>query len=200
MRWCGSENMSPTTACAAMGLIRRHAISCSEKRPRVGGAAAASRDGETAVDAAVRLCAHLAGGVLPIQGPPGAGKTFTGARMICELVRRGKKVGITANSHKVIRNLIDAAIKAADELRIELHAARRPTRSKTRSTASRSLRATKICSPRLGGAVNRSAAARPGCGRGRTRSRRSTCCSWTRPRRCRWPMCWRCRRRRRQWC
>ena len=40
--------------------------------------------------------------------------------MICELVRRGKKVGITANSHKVIRNLIDATIKAGDELGIDL--------------------------------------------------------------------------------
>jgi uncharacterized protein len=40
--------------------------------------------------------------------------------MICELVRHGKKVGITANSHKVIRNLIDATIKAADEMGIAL--------------------------------------------------------------------------------
>jgi uncharacterized protein len=40
--------------------------------------------------------------------------------MICELVRRGNKVGITANSHKVIRNLIDSTIKAADELGIAL--------------------------------------------------------------------------------
>ena len=32
-----------------------------------------------------------------------AGNTFTGARMICELLRHGKKVGISANSHKVIR-------------------------------------------------------------------------------------------------
>ena len=84
--------------------------------PRVGGQPL-HREGETTVEAAVRLCAHLAGGILPIQGPPGAGKTFTGARMICELVRQGKTVGITANSHKVIRNLIDATIKAADELR-----------------------------------------------------------------------------------
>ena len=38
-----------------------------------------------------------------IQGPPGAGKTFTGARMICELVKAGKKIGVTALSHKVIR-------------------------------------------------------------------------------------------------
>lgn len=87
--------------------------------PRVGGEPL-HRGGETTVEAAVRLCAHLVGGVLPIQGPPGAGKTFTGARMICELVRKGKKVGITANSHKVIRNLINATIKAADELGIEL--------------------------------------------------------------------------------
>jgi RNase_H superfamily len=30
--------------------------------------------------------------VLPIQGPPGSGKTFTGARMIVELVKRGRRV------------------------------------------------------------------------------------------------------------
>lgn len=89
------------------------------ERPRVGSEPL-HRDGETTVEAAVRLCAQLAGGIFPIQGPPGAGKTFTGARMICELVRRGKTVGITANSHKVIRNLIDATIKAADDLRIDL--------------------------------------------------------------------------------
>ncbi len=89
------------------------------ERPRVGSERLHRAD-ETTVDAAVRLCAHLADGILPIQGPPGAGKTFTGARMICELVRRGKKVGITANSHKVIRNLIDATIKAADGLGISL--------------------------------------------------------------------------------
>jgi predicted RecB family nuclease len=89
------------------------------ERPRIGGQSL-HRDRETTVEAAVRICAHLAGGILPIQGPPGAGKTFTGARMICELVRSGKKVGITANSHKVIRHLIDATIIAADELGIAL--------------------------------------------------------------------------------
>jgi predicted RecB family nuclease len=87
--------------------------------PRVG-AQPLRGDGETAVEAAVRLCGHLAGGILPIQGPPGAGKTFTGAQMICELVRQGKTVGITANSHKVIRNLIDETIKVADKRGIEL--------------------------------------------------------------------------------
>lgn len=87
--------------------------------PRTGGQPLHNA-GETTVAAAVRLCGHLAGGILPIQGPPGAGKTYTGAQMICEFARQGKTVGITANSHKVIRNLIDGVIKAADENGVEL--------------------------------------------------------------------------------
>jgi len=52
--------------------------------------------------------------VLPIQGPPGSGKTYTGARMICDCLRKGETVGITAVSHKVIRKLLDETLKAAD--------------------------------------------------------------------------------------
>jgi uncharacterized protein len=57
---------------------------------------------------------------LAIQGPPGSGKTFTGAQMICAAVRAGLKVGITAVSHKVIRNLLDKAVEAAGKLDMEL--------------------------------------------------------------------------------
>ena len=35
--------------------------------------------------------------------------------MICQLVKQGKKVGVTALSHKVIRNLLDAVLDAAEE-------------------------------------------------------------------------------------
>ncbi|MFO7695351.1 MAG: TM0106 family RecB-like putative nuclease [Vicinamibacterales bacterium] len=49
--------------------------------------------------------------VLAIQGPPGTGKTYTGGQMICDLVAAGKKVGVSATAHKVIRNLLDAAAK-----------------------------------------------------------------------------------------
>ena len=68
---------------------------------------------ESANQAAKRLATGLNSSVLPIQGPPGSGKTFTGAQMIVELIKSGKKVGITAVSHKAIRNLIDAVIKEA---------------------------------------------------------------------------------------
>jgi uncharacterized protein len=56
----------------------------------------------------------LDGTTLAIQGPPGSGKTYTGARMILELVGAGKKVGITSNSHKVISNFVKAVLDAAD--------------------------------------------------------------------------------------
>jgi predicted RecB family nuclease len=67
---------------------------------------------EDPLAAAVRLALDLDHGVLPIQGPPGTGKTWTGARMIAALVRAGKKVGITAQSHRAITNLLDKASEA----------------------------------------------------------------------------------------
>lgn len=87
--------------------------------PRLsGGQSLAARAHETAVDVAGRVGLALDHTVLPIQGPPGAGKTFTGARMICELVNKGKRVGITAVGHKVIRKLLDETVKAAGEMNI----------------------------------------------------------------------------------
>lgn len=57
---------------------------------------------------------------MPIQGPPGSGKTYTGARMITAMVNLGLRVGVTANSHKVIRNLLDEVCRAADEIGVDL--------------------------------------------------------------------------------
>jgi uncharacterized protein len=59
---------------------------------------------------------------LPLQGPPGSGKSYSGARMIAELVRRGYRIGITAVSHKVISNLLQYACSAARADNIPLNA------------------------------------------------------------------------------
>jgi uncharacterized protein len=61
------------------------------------------------------LTAGLDGSCLFIQGPPGTGKTWTGARLIVDLIRRGRRVGVTATSHKAIHNLLDEVEKAAVE-------------------------------------------------------------------------------------
>ena len=83
--------------------------------PRLAAGATLAGDDPSVVEAARRVALALEHGVLVIQGPPGAGKTFTAARMICDLVRAGRKVGVSAQSHKVIRNLLDAVVAAAKE-------------------------------------------------------------------------------------
>src|SRR5690606_1618899 len=50
-----------------------------------------------------------------IQGPPGAGKTYTGSRVIVALLGRGMRVGVTSNSHKAIHNLLEAVERCARE-------------------------------------------------------------------------------------
>jgi len=87
--------------------------------PRLQGQALLE-PGETILAAAERIGASLDQSVIPIQGPPGAGKTYTAARMILRLVRDGKRVGITANSHKVIRNLLTEVISAAADAGLRL--------------------------------------------------------------------------------
>ena len=54
---------------------------------------------------------------LPIQGPPGTGKTYTGARMILDLVAAGRRVGVTATSHKVVGNLLLEVMRASRQRR-----------------------------------------------------------------------------------
>ena len=71
--------------------------------------------GEEPKATACRIATALDETVFAIQGPPGAGKTFTGARMICELVKQRKKIGITALSHKVIRKLLQEVVLASHE-------------------------------------------------------------------------------------
>jgi predicted RecB family nuclease len=78
--------------------------------------------GEAVLDAARRLALELDDGVLPIQGPPGTGKTYAGARMIIDLVRHGRKVAVTAQSHKTISNLLEAVVQAAAEERVTVRA------------------------------------------------------------------------------
>lgn len=94
---------------AAMALLRREV-------PGVPGVAAGESlrgDDEASVDAAKRLVLTLQDSYLPIQGPPGTGKTYTGGFMIVDLMRAGKRVGITATSHKVISNLVESVCEAA---------------------------------------------------------------------------------------
>lgn len=104
------EGMATQTRRAAADLLAR-------RPPRCGQPAGAPlmTAGEPAVETARRLVDALDASILAIQGPPGSGKTYTGAHMITRLIADGKRVGVTATSHKVITNLIDEVCGAAAE-------------------------------------------------------------------------------------
>ena len=64
---------------------------------------------------------NLDNSYLVIQGPPGAGKTYTGKHLIAELVKRGKRIGISSNSHKAINNLLISTAKYCQKEEIKGH-------------------------------------------------------------------------------
>ena len=82
-------------------------------------------EGEEMLEAARRIALALDASYLPVQGPPGSGKTWIGARMIVELISAGRRVGIAATSHKAICNLMDAVCEHAGGLRLEIRAMQR---------------------------------------------------------------------------
>jgi len=110
---------APRRYAAAWDVLRR-------ARPRIRGIAEGGRiqpgvrAGAAAIDPAdvAALAAALDGSALVVQGPPGTGKTYTGAHVIAALLAAGKRVGVTATSHKAIHNMlhaIEAAVAARGE-------------------------------------------------------------------------------------
>jgi len=103
------EGLATTGTFAAAAAL----LLAKPPRPSSDGDASLRKRDEETLQAAKRLAGALDHEVLPIQGPPGSGKTYTGARAILDLARGGKRVGVCAVSHKVIDNLLAEVGKAA---------------------------------------------------------------------------------------
>ncbi|WP_105036717.1 TM0106 family RecB-like putative nuclease [Cryobacterium aureum] len=72
-------------------------------------------DGDT-IHAVIATLLDLDHSYLAIQGPPGTGKTYLGAHVITALVQQhGWKIGVVAQSHAVVENLLDAVVSAGLE-------------------------------------------------------------------------------------
>lgn len=78
-------------------------------------------EGEDIFAGAVRAALDLDDSCLVIQGPPGTGKTYATACIVLALLKAGKRVGISSNSHKAINNLLkeveDIASKTGQSFR-----------------------------------------------------------------------------------
>jgi predicted RecB family nuclease len=71
------------------------------------------------LDAQKRLVADLDDSYLFVQGPPGSGKTWLGARLIVAILASGKRVGVTAPNHRAIHNLLEEVERVAIQEHLE---------------------------------------------------------------------------------
>ena len=122
-RWVLENDIDgPGEYRAGRDLLRRHP-------PQAGRRAGQPLRGEDAPQQAARcLVLALDESYLAIQGPPGSGKSTVGARMIVDLVAAGKRVGVTANSHRVIGELLEKTAGVAQEGRVRIAIGQRPGR------------------------------------------------------------------------
>ncbi|TAK69740.1 MAG: TM0106 family RecB-like putative nuclease [Actinomycetota bacterium] len=88
-------------AGAALDLLRRQ-----RPRTRSGSALPTASGREPIADTIVAALLDLDRSYLAVQGPPGTGKTYTGARVIAALVAAGWRIGVVAQSHAVVENLL----------------------------------------------------------------------------------------------
>ncbi|GGG60748.1 hypothetical protein GCM10011374_24540 [Kocuria dechangensis] len=72
-----------------------------------GGPLPVPHDGpDGTIDAVVRALGAVERGCVAVQGPPGSGKTFLGSHVIGRLVHAGWRIGVVAQSHAVVENLL----------------------------------------------------------------------------------------------
>ncbi|EMQ97903.1 TM0106 family RecB-like putative nuclease [Paeniglutamicibacter gangotriensis] len=65
------------------------------------------------VGAIIEALQDLDHSYLAVQGPPGTGKTFVASHVIAALVKKGWKIGVVAQSHAVVDNVLAKAITGA---------------------------------------------------------------------------------------
>ena len=112
------ETVARYAAAAACGANPYRALSDYLRReaPRLAGRAPGARlcaSDPPTTEEVIDAVAALDESYLFVQGPPGAGKTYTGSHVIVELLRRGRRVGVSSNSHKAITNLLQAVDEVA---------------------------------------------------------------------------------------
>ncbi|MEO6790518.1 MAG: TM0106 family RecB-like putative nuclease, partial [Ornithinibacter sp.] len=100
-------------AAATSSLPQSAAIDVLGRRaPRLSDGGPLPRSGGNVHDVVAALL-NMESSYVAVQGPPGSGKTWTGARVIKELVEsHGWRVGVVAQSHATVEHLLDSVVGA----------------------------------------------------------------------------------------
>ncbi|OBH88533.1 TM0106 family RecB-like putative nuclease [Mycobacterium sp. E2733] len=113
------ESIEATAAALAAGLPRLPRTAVVDillrRAPRTRSGSALPRGADTAADITAAVL-DLDSSYLAVHGPPGTGKTHTAARVIQRLATdHGWRVGVVAQSHATVENLLDCVIDAGLE-------------------------------------------------------------------------------------
>ncbi|MBD8078553.1 TM0106 family RecB-like putative nuclease [Cellulosimicrobium arenosum] len=102
--WCGTGRLPRD---ASTDLLRR-------TPPRLlDGDALPPVDVDDLVGTITRAVERLDDSYLAVQGPPGTGKTYVGSHVVARLVDQGWRVGVVAQSHAVVENMLRAVVEKA---------------------------------------------------------------------------------------
>lgn len=63
---------------------------------------------DLSVENVIKTANEMDNSFMVLHGAPGAGKTYIGKHVIADLLKKGKKIMVTSNSHSAINNLINA--------------------------------------------------------------------------------------------
>jgi len=100
-----SPRYQPPTGHPALDLLMR-------REPNLKHGRLLSVEADDYLPALIHAVENLDQTVLAVQGPPGSGKTYLGSRTIAHLVAQGKRIGVVANSHSAVENLLAGCIEA----------------------------------------------------------------------------------------
>ncbi len=104
-KWGDPRNPAPTGDATIDLLMRR-------KPKLLGDALLTAADVNDYLPALLLAVDALDNSTLAVQGPPGSGKTYLASRAIKHLLEQGKSIGVVANSHSAVENLLKGCISA----------------------------------------------------------------------------------------
>ncbi|MCY3983164.1 MAG: TM0106 family RecB-like putative nuclease [Roseovarius sp.] len=100
---------APDDTCAIVDFLKREPPRFSSDQPKYLPVST-----DNVLDDTKAAARALENSYLCIQGPPGAGKSYTAKHVICDLLAAGKTIGISSNSHKAINHLLSAVVEVSN--------------------------------------------------------------------------------------
>ena len=124
--WESLTRVGEAALVASEDSVCALALRVLDRTPPLPAVEMAPVPGEDAQARGLRLAGSMREGLLPVQGPPGTGKTTLAADLVLQELATAKSenrvpaIGVVANSHKVISNLLKDIQKAAKKAGVDV--------------------------------------------------------------------------------